>query len=106
MINRIHWNLFKKEWTSHTYKACSHAPVLLIEGEWCVEIKPERKTNPRGWVRCDHTQVTMNPDKDKLDEYELADKLIYDKTEMSFNILSGENLICDKTGCYLARKVR
>lgn len=102
--NIIHWNIFKKTWTSHIYKSCTHPSVILVEGEWSTEVKPNKKSNPRGWVICDHTQVTHDPSKKLLQQFSKTEQLTYDKINMKFNITEGDGLICDSTGCWLVER--
>jgi hypothetical protein len=105
MKNTIHWNIFMKQFTSHTYKGCANPDSILVVGKWSTEVKPERKDNPRGWVRCDHIQVTHNPSQEAMEQYVKTQKLIYDKTLMEFNITEGNGLFCDKDGCWLLDKI-
>jgi hypothetical protein len=105
MKNIVHYCKRFKKWTSHTYKSCAKADVVLIINEWRTEIKPERKTNPRGWVVADDSQVILNPDVAVLSKYRKVDKLLYDKHEMKFNIANGSNLLFDSEGCHILQEV-
>lgn len=104
MKNKIHWNIFKRQWTSHTYKHCLQSDVVLVEGDWKTEVKPEYKTNPRGWIYCDHSQVTIDPDQEVLNKFEKVKRLEYDKINMKFNFEEGTHLLCDKQGCFLLKE--
>ncbi|MEK5060899.1 MULTISPECIES: hypothetical protein [unclassified Paenibacillus] len=103
MKNIVHWCLPKKMWTSHTYKSCTKAPVILVENGWSVETKPSKRANPRGWVVTDHANVTVNPPPEAVSQYEKSERLIYDKENVHFNINKGEALLFDETGCHLLR---
>lgn len=101
MKNIVHWCKPKKKWTSHTYKSCAKASVVLITGGWQTEVKPERKTNPRGWVYTDHNNVVLDPPASILQQYKRTGKLIYDKQQMQFNINEGHSILFDVDGCYI-----
>jgi hypothetical protein len=105
MKNIVHWCKPKQKWTSHTYKSCAKASVVLITGGWKTEIKPNRKQNPRGWVYTEHNNVVLNPDPSLLEGYKRKDKLIYDKYSMEFNINEGEAILFDTDGCYILEEV-
>lgn len=105
MKNIVHYCQHKKMWTSHTYKSCAKAPSVLITGGWSTEIKPQRKTNPRGWVVADHTQVHLNPDDALLEAYSKAQPLVYDKHNMRFNVEAGEAILFDDRGAYILQEV-
>jgi hypothetical protein len=102
---RIHWNLIKKQWTGHTYKSCINPDVILVTGEWTTELKPNRKTNPRGFVICDSDDVIHNPEADILNQYIKIRKLTYNKQNISFNYNAGNYLMCDSSGCWLMEKI-
>lgn len=101
----IHWNKFQKQWTMHTYKSCELAKSILVIGGWKTEVKPEKKSNPRGWVVTDHENVIVNPDSDCLNQFRKTYRLIFDKENISFNITEGEYLLFDESGCYVVQKV-
>lgn len=107
MKNQIHWNLHKKQWTSHTYKHCSIASTILVEGDWKTEVKPTRRTNSRGWVVCDHKQVTLNPSDEQIySKYRIAKRLMYDKISQRFNIESGQGLLFVPGRCFIIEEKR
>jgi hypothetical protein len=95
----IHWNKQKKCWTIHTYKGCEWATHILIRGEWNTEVKPTKKTNPRGWVVVDRSQVEILDSKEIPDN--IGQQLIYDKYNMRFNIHNGINLLFLPNGAFL-----
>lgn len=103
MKNRIHWHQHKRQWTCQTYKGCTQHSAILIEGEWRTEVNPNAKSNPRGHVVCDSSQVKAISD-DEAQKYVVADKLEYDKHEMKFNIESGTGLLCLGENCYIIKK--
>lgn len=100
MKTKVHWNIFEGRWTVRTYKSCARHGVVLVKN-WKTEVKPEYPNNPRGWVYADHTDVTINPDKEVLDTLVKEDQLVYDKHNMFFNITEGDLLLCDDDGCFL-----
>lgn len=101
MKNIIHYCKQKKAWTSHTYKECTKAPSILVKGGWSTEVRPERKTNPRGWIVTNHTNVIINPVCEEVTSYKLKQKLIYDKVNMTFNINQGQALLFNEEGAFV-----
>lgn len=88
-------------WTSHTYKSCAKAGTILVFGEWRTEVKPQRRSNPKGWVVADHIDVILNPEKHLINQFHKTHKLLYNKEEVSFNIQYGKYLLFDEEGCTL-----
>lgn len=105
MKNIVHYCKRFKKWTSHTYKTCAKADVVLIINEWRTEVRPERKANPRGWVVADSSQVLLNPDTAVLNKYRKVGRLLYNKNDMKFNVTSGDNLLFDEEGCHILQEV-
>jgi hypothetical protein len=101
MKNIIHWNKFKKQWTSHIYKGCIQAPTILVCGHWYTETKPDKKSNPRGWIVTDDKNVIINPDFFLLKDFRILGKLIYDKENISFNYTEGGYLLFNDKGCFI-----
>lgn len=106
MKNIIHWCKQKKMWTSHTYKTCTKAEIILINGQWLTETKPNKKDNPRGWVVTGHENVVINPSPETLSLFYKKEKLLYDKYNIEFNHLNGENLLFDGDGCFTIEKFK
>lgn len=104
MKNIVHWCKPKKMWTSHTYKSCNKAQKILIVGEWETETKPNKKDNPRGWVKTIHTNVIISPTDEELRNYEKVEKLTYDKVTVEFSHNKGNCLLFDEEGCFLIRR--
>jgi hypothetical protein len=100
MKTKLHWNIFEKKWTVRTYKSCARHDVVLVK-DWKTEVKPEYKNNPKGWIHSDHTNFTVNPSEEVLNNLVKKEKLIYDKHKMFFNIAEGDMVLCDKTGCFI-----
>lgn len=101
MKNIIHWNTQKKIWTSHTYKGCEWAATILINGPWKAECKPEKESNPRGWIVSTKEDVTLNPSEDILRGFIKRERLVYQKEQVEFNINEGQALLFDEDGCHL-----
>lgn len=101
MKNIIHYCKQKKKWTSHTYQSCAKAPSILVVGEWKTEVKPKRKSNPRGWITTDHTNVIINPEPSEVDQFTKAQRLLYDKDNMMFNVNQGEALLFSEEGAFV-----
>lgn len=106
MKSITHWCKRKKMWTNHTWKSCTKSPAILIEGSWTAETKPLRKSNPRGWIVADHTQVVINPTNDVLDRFYIGEPLKYDKTQVKFSHEEGTHLLFNEKGCFLLREKR
>lgn len=104
MKSIVHWCKQKKMWTNHTYLSCVKSPVIFINGYWWVETKPLRKSNPRGWIVTDHTQVTVNPSNELLARFEKVELLLFDKTQVKFSHEDGTHLLFDEKGCFLLRE--
>lgn len=104
MKSIVHWCQPKKMWTHHTYNSCMKNPYILIKGGWSTEVKPKRKTNPRGWVVTQHNQVSVPNQAEVqklLKKIHPSNKLLYDKNTMSFNISSGETIIFTPEGAFV-----
>jgi hypothetical protein len=95
----LHWNLQKKMWTIHTYKGCEWATHIRIRGEWYTEIKPNKPSNPRGWVVVDREQVEILNDKDS--PILVGEQLTYDKINKEFNFERGNGLLFLPNGAFL-----
>lgn len=106
MKNNIHWCKQRKMWTSHTYKFCAKSKVILIDGHWSVEKKPNKKENPRGWVFTDHKNVIIDPSEETILNLEVKQQLLYDKREVTFNIEEGNLLLFNELGCYVVEKIK
>src|SRR5690606_10208745 len=103
--NIVHWCKPKKMWTSHTYLSCAKSPVILIIGEWFVETKPNKKSNPRGWIVSQHNQVIVNPSPYILSKYEKTERVFFNKELIQFSHTQGEHLLFDETGCHLIKHI-
>lgn len=69
-------------------------------------MKPNNKTNPRGFIVCDSSQIVLDPDESVLENYTRGNKLKYDKDVVCFNYDSGENLYCNDDGCWLMEEIK
>ncbi|MDF2534072.1 MAG: hypothetical protein K0R18_229 [Bacillales bacterium] len=105
MKNKVHWCMQKKMWTSHVYNACAKAKVILIDGYWSVETKPNNRANPKGWVFTDHTNVIINPSDEILMNIQPIERLLYDKRNVKFNIKAGNMLLFNEHGCFIVEKI-
>lgn len=105
MKNIIHWCKPKQMWTSHTYKACTKSPIILIDGNWKTETRPEKKANPKGWIVTDHNSVIINPDESIIHKFQKTDELFYDKQDISFSHTAGKHLLFDGKRCFLVKKI-
>lgn len=106
MKNKVHWCKRMNKWTSHTYKYCAKSEEILVNGDWSTEIKPHYKSNPKGWIVTDHTNVIINPNQELLSTFKKTKQLLYDKYNISFNIEAGDFLLFNKEGCFLLEKYK
>lgn len=79
------------------------ANTMLLHGKWYVELKPERKSNPKGFVVTDHSEdIIINPPEQLIKTFDKIKKLVYDKENVLFNVHNGEYLYFAEDGaCYL-----
>lgn len=95
----VHYYLQKDCWSIHVKSCCYQGRFVIIDGAWGTEVKPNRKSNPRGWVTARSHQVTyfcaedaaLPQNQSSLKEalQRKGDRLAYDKVNMSFNLESG-----------------
>ncbi|EKN70089.1 hypothetical protein BABA_06921 [Neobacillus bataviensis LMG 21833] len=97
----------RKVWSIQNRKSKVSADTLLINGKWDTELKPERRSNPKGFVTTiGHNHFIFNPAREILEQYDLVAKLVYDKTNVEFNVNNGEYLYFAEDGaCYMLRKM-
>jgi hypothetical protein len=107
----VHYYLQKDCWSIHVKSCCYQGHFVIIEGTWGTEIKPNRKSNPRGWVTARSHQVTYFCAEDAhLPQYSSlledayrrkGERLRYDKVNMTFNLESGHGgLLFTPDGAY------
>ncbi len=107
MKARIHWNKQQRCWTIHTYKRCIWTKVAWVQGWWETELKPENRSNPRGFILCDTSQITTYDD----DRYlglrmpEGTEQLLYDKEAVQFNVNRGYGLWITPHGIYVPPQI-
>ncbi|MGU3473204.1 hypothetical protein ACLBWT_18910 [Paenibacillus sp. D51F] len=95
----VHYYLQKDCWSIHVKSCCYQGHYVIVDGSWGTEVKPNRKSNPRGWVTARSHQVTFFCAEDAaLPENRKAlaeaiqrkgEPLRYDKVNMMFNFESG-----------------
>lgn len=105
MKNIIHWCQPKRRWTSHTYKTCAKAEVIVVTGEWHTETKPNKRSNPKGWIVTDSDNVIVNPSDNLISKIVKKERLIYDKNTATFNSNRGTMLLFDREGCHLVEVI-
>jgi hypothetical protein len=66
-------------------------------------LKPERKSNPKGFVVTDRSEdVIINPPEQLIECFYRIKKLVYDKENVFFNVHQGEYLyFADDGACYI-----
>lgn len=95
----VHYYLQKDCWSIHLKGCCYQGHYVIIEGPWSTEVKPNRKSNPRGWVTARSHQVLFFCGEDASlpgNRQALEDALTrkgeclrYDKVNMRFNLEHG-----------------
>ncbi|WP_318502824.1 hypothetical protein [Bacillus sp. T3] len=106
MKAKIHRCNCRNTWSIQNRKTKMTAKSVLLNGEWAVELKPERHRNPKGFVAAkDSRQIILNPSRELLEQYKIVTKLIYDKYRVNFNFNNGNDLFFAEDGaCYLVHK--
>ncbi|SDO17735.1 hypothetical protein SAMN04487897_109112 [Paenibacillus sp. yr247] len=95
----VHYYLQKSCWSIHFQSCCYTGAYVYVSGAWETEVKPNRPSNPRGWVTARSVQITFFCAEDaglpvnrKLLE-ELRPRIMgplkYDKNKVSFNVTEG-----------------
>lgn len=97
----VHYYLQKDCWSVHVNSCCYQGHYVIIDGAWGTEVKPNRKSNPRGWVTARSHQVKFFcaedahlPENRKVLEGAMqrrGERLRYDKVNKTFNLESGLN---------------
>ncbi|MFD2614613.1 hypothetical protein [Paenibacillus gansuensis] len=95
----VHYYLQKDCWSIHVKSCCYQGHYVIIDGPWGTEVKPNRRSNPRGWVTARSHQVKFfcAEDAELLENQEalkyalegISDRLRYNKVDMSFNLENG-----------------
>ncbi|PLT35148.1 hypothetical protein [Bacillus sp. V5-8f] len=106
MKSKIHRCNCKKVWTVQNRKVTMSANTVLLNGDWITEVKPDRSSNPKGFVTTSKSdEIILNPSIDFLTHFNKVAKLIYDKQRVYFNVSSGKYLYFDVDGsCYILSK--
>jgi len=97
----------RKTWSIQNRKSKVTAGTLLLNGQWGTEVKPERRENPKGFVTTNGSNdIIINPASEIIDKFVMVKKLIYDKTNVNFNVEQGEGLYFAEDGnCYIIEKI-
>ncbi|WP_066365333.1 hypothetical protein [Neobacillus fumarioli] len=104
MKSKIYRCNCRKAWSIQNRKLKTTARTILLHGEWAAELKPDRKTDPKGFIATNQT-IIMNPEEEVMVQFEKVAKLLYDKERVDFNIPSGKDLYFAEDGaCYIIRK--
>ncbi|MDR6999906.1 hypothetical protein [Neobacillus niacini] len=106
MKSKIHRCNCRKTWSIQNRKSRVTANTVLLIGAWTTELKPERKSNPKGFVTTQKSgEIIFNPANDLVEQFVKVTKLLYDKENVHFNIDQGEYLYFAEDGtCYVLRK--
>lgn len=103
MKSKIHRCNCRNTWTVQNRKRSITANTMLLDGKWYVELKPERKSNPKGFVVTDRSEdIILNPPEQLVEGFDKIKKLVYDKENVFFNVHHGEYLyFADDGACYI-----
>lgn len=103
MKSKIHRCNCRNTWMVQNRKRSITATTMLLNGKWYVELKPERKSNPKGFVVTDNSEdIMINPPKQLIGNFDKIKKLLYDKENVCFNVQHGEYLyFADDGACYI-----
>lgn len=89
MKAKIHFK--RGQWRYKTCKGEAYSPYFIIRGKWETLCKPNKRTNPRGFVICQHTQIKAHEWLPDASTIRGKPKLCYDLEKRSFNATSGDN---------------
>lgn len=105
---KIHRCNCRRIWSIQTRKTNTTASTVLLNGKWIAELKPERRSNPKGFVTTNRREdIIFNPAFELLEQFVKVAMLIYDKKSVNFNVKHGEYLYFAEDGtCYILKKVR
>jgi hypothetical protein len=83
------------------------ASTILLNGTWDSELKPERDSNPKGFVVTNNWKdIILNPPVELVEQFVKDIKLIYNKDMVNFNVGSGKYLYFAEDGaCYILKKM-
>ncbi|KAA9014567.1 hypothetical protein [Niallia endozanthoxylica] len=103
MKSKIHRCNCSNTWTVQNRKCSIRANTMLLNGKWYVELKPKRKSNPKGFVVTDRSEdIIISPPKHLFENFNKIKKLVYDKENVFFNVQQGEYLYFAEDGaCYI-----
>jgi hypothetical protein len=104
---KIHRCNCREIWSIQNRKTHSTASTVLLNGNWIAELKPERRSNPKGFVTTNRREdIIFNPASELLESFIKVAKLIYDKKSVDFNVKHGEYLYFAEDGtCYILKKM-
>lgn len=108
MKSKIHRCNCSSTWTVQNRKSSFKTNTMLLNGKWYVELKPERKTNPKGFVVTDRSEdIIINPPIHLIEGFDEIKKLVYDKENVFFNVNHGDYLYFANDGsCYILQAKR
>ncbi|MCP8970325.1 hypothetical protein [Ectobacillus ponti] len=105
MKHTIHRCNCRKVWTVQNRKRRVTASSILLDGSWSVEVKPQRRCNPKGFVVAKQQSVILHPPPELIAEFIVSGQLLYNKEQVAFNVQTGEGLYFAADGaCYLLRR--
>ena len=94
-------------WSIQNRKTKTTARTVLLKGKWTTELKPERKSDPKGFVSTNRSHdLIINPPSEYVAEFKKVTQLIYDKTNVNFNVKHGDYLyFAEDGGCFILQRV-
>ncbi|MBM7653315.1 hypothetical protein [Neobacillus cucumis] len=93
----------RKTWSIQNRKSKVQAETILLNASWSAELKPKRKSDPKGFVTTDGDEgIIYNPDSEMVKQFIKVKKLLYDKKNVNFNVKQGDCLYFAKDGtCFI-----
>jgi hypothetical protein len=107
MKSKIYRCNCREIWSIQNRKSNTTANTVLLNGTWNTELKPERRSNPKGFVITNRSQnIIFNPAIELLEQFVRVAKLIYDKKNVDFNVKQGEYLYFAEDGnCFILKNL-
>ena len=97
----------RKTWSIQTRKSKINAGTILLDASWSAELKPDQKSDPKGFVTTNGDKgIVFNPDQELVQQFIKIQKLVYDKKRVDFNVKQGECLYFAEDGtCYILKRM-
>jgi hypothetical protein len=106
MKSKIHRCNCRNIWSIQNRKITRTVSTMLLNGDWYIELKPERRCNPKGFVTTNRSEdIIFNPCNELVEQFQKVAKLVYNKERVCFNVKHGHYLyFADDGACYILEK--